>query len=131
MSGSPTYCNDDPALAVQQLNDLTTAHADLNAAIPVGGWPLFAPEGYRNWVDSNADRFKSGKLVAVSADTLPSELQLLKDGYVAALVGQRPFEMGEKAIDALLSLHDGKPVQQIIYTGVDRVTKDNVGEFLK
>jgi ribose transport system substrate-binding protein len=69
--------------------------------------------------------------VAVSADTLPSELQLLKDGYVAALVGQRPFEMGEKAIDALLSLHDGKPVQQIIYTGVDRVTKNNVAEFLK
>src|SRR6516162_7216113 len=130
VSGSPTYCNDDPALAVQQLNDLTTAHADLNAVVAVG-WPLFVPEGYRNFVGNNADRFKSGKLVAVSADTLPSELQLLKDGYVAALVGQRPFEMGEKAIDALLSLHDGKPVQQIIYTGVDRVTKDNVAEFLK
>ena len=131
VSGSPTYCNDDPALAVQQLNDLTTAHPDLNAVVAVGGWPLFVPQGYRGFVDANADRFKSGKLVAVSADTLPSELQLLKGGYVAALVGQRPFEMGEKAMDALLALHDGKPVQQIIYTGVDRVTKDNVGEFLK
>ena len=131
VSGSPTYCNDDAALAVQQLNDLTTAHPDLNAVVAVGGWPLFVPEGYRNFFNSNADRFKSGKLVAVSADTLPSELQLLKGGYVAALVGQRPFEMGEKAMDALLALHDGKPVQQIIYTGVDRVTKDNVGEFLK
>jgi ribose transport system substrate-binding protein len=131
VSGSPTYCNDDPALAVQQLNDLTTAHPDLNAVIPVGGWPLFVPEGYRNFFNNNADRFKSGKLVAVAADTLPSELQLLKEGYVAALVGQRPFEMGEKSIDTLLALHDGKPVQEIIYTGVDRVTKDNVGEFLK
>jgi ribose transport system substrate-binding protein len=99
--------------------------------VAVGGWPLFVPEGYRNFVDANADRFKSGKLVAVSADTLPSELQLLKAGYVAALVGQRPFEMGEKSMDTLLALHDGKPVQEIIYTGVDRVTKDNVGEFLK
>ena len=131
VSGSPTYCNDDAALAVQQLNDLTTAHPDLNAVVAVGGWPLFVSEGYRNFFNSNADRFKSGKLVAVSADTLPSELQLLKGGYVAALVGQRPFEMGEKAMDALLALHDGKPVQEIIYTGVDRVTKDNVGEFLK
>jgi hypothetical protein len=34
-------------------------------------------------------------------------------------------------MDALLALHQGKPVQQIIYTGVDRVTKDNVSEFLK
>ena len=131
VSGSPTYCNDDPALAVQQLNDLTTAHPDLNAVVPVGGWPLFVPEGYRNFFNSNADRFKSGKLVAVSADTLPSELQLLKEGDVSALVGQRPFEMGEKVMDTLLALHDGKPVQAIIYTGVDRVTKDNVGEFLK
>jgi len=131
VSGSPTYCNDDAALAVQQLNDLTTAHPDLNAVVAVGGWPLFVPEGYRNFFNSNADRFKSGKMVAVSADTLPSELQLLKQGYVAGLVGQRPFEMGEKAMDALLALHDGKPVQEIIYTGVDRVTKDNVDEFLK
>ena len=131
VSGSPTYCNDDPALAVQQLNDLTTGHPDLGAVVAVGGWPLFVPEGYRGFFNNNTDRFKSGKLVAVSADTLPSELQLLKEGYVAALVGQRPFEMGEKAIDALMSLHDGKPVQQIIYTGVDRVTKDNVAEFLK
>jgi ribose transport system substrate-binding protein len=131
VSGSPTFCNDDPTLAVQQLNDLATAHADLNAVIPVGGWPLFVPEGYRNFVNNNADRFKSGKLVAVSADTLPSELQLLKEGYVAALVGQRPFEMGEKAMDALLALHDGKPVPQIVYTGVDRVTKENVAAFLK
>jgi len=131
VSGSPTYCNDDPALAVQQLNDLTTAHPDLNAVVPVGGWPLFVPEGYRNFFDNNAGRFKSGKLVAISADTLPSELQLLQGGYVAALVGQRPFEMGEKAIDVLLALHDGKPTPQTIYTGVDRVTKDNVGGFLK
>ena len=131
VSGSPTYCNDDSALAIQQLNDLTTAHPDLNAVVAVGGWPLFVPEGYRNFFNSNGDRFKSGTLVAVSADTLPAELQLLKEGDVAALVGQRPFEMGEKAMDALLALHQGKPVQQIIYTGVDRVTKDNVGQFLK
>jgi ribose transport system substrate-binding protein len=129
--GSPTYCNDDPALAVQQLNDLTTAHPDLNAVIPVGGWPLFVPEGYRNFVDGNADRFKNGTLVAVAADTLPSELLLLKAGYVAALVGQRPFEMGETAMDTLLALHDGKPAPQVIHTGVDRVTKENIGEFLK
>jgi ribose transport system substrate-binding protein len=39
--------------------------------------------------------------------------------------------MSEKAMDALLALHNGKPVQEIIYTGVDRVTKANVGEFLR
>jgi hypothetical protein len=36
--------------------------------------------------------------------------------------------MREKSMDALLALHDGKPVPQ---TGIDRVTKDNVDTFLK
>jgi ribose/xylose/arabinose/galactoside ABC-type transport system permease subunit len=35
------------------------------------------------------------------------------------------------SMDTLFALHDDKPVQEIIYTGVDRVTKNNVGEFLK
>jgi ribose transport system substrate-binding protein len=129
VSGSPTYCNENLALAVQQLNDLTKAYPDLDAVVAVGDWPLLVPEGYRNFFNNNADRFRSGKLVVVSADTLPSEVQLLKGGYAAALVGQRPFEMGEKAMDALLALHAGKPVPQIIYTGVDRVTKDNLSEL--
>ena len=89
------------------------------------------PEGYRSFFNSNADRFKSGKLVAVSADTLPSELQLLKEGDVAALVGQRPFEMGEKAMDTLVAIKKGEKVPEIVYTGLDLVTKDNVAKMLK
>src|SRR5262249_39977089 len=45
--GSPTFCNDDPALGVQQMTDLRTATPDLAAIIPVGGWPMFAPEGFK------------------------------------------------------------------------------------
>ena len=43
VAGSPTFCNDDPALAVQQMADLRTATPDLAAIVPVGGWPMFAP----------------------------------------------------------------------------------------
>lgn len=131
VSGSPTYCNDDLALAVSQLNDLATGHADLNAIVAIGGWALFVPEGYKNFYNSNADRFHSGKLVVVAADTLPSELDLLKGGYASALVGQRPSEMGAKAMDTLLALHQGKKVPEIIHTSLDRVTKDNVAQFGK
>jgi ribose transport system substrate-binding protein len=129
VSGSPTYCNDDLALAVQQLSDLTTAHPDLNALVPIGGWALFVPEGYKGFVTSVGDRFKSGALVIISADTLPVEIDLLKGGYVNVLVGQRPGEMGAKAMDTLLALHDGKKVDEIIHTGLDIVTKDNASKF--
>lgn len=129
--GSPTFSNDDVALAVQQAGDLLTANPDLGAIVPVGGWPLFAPDGWKNFVDPVKADVDSKKLALVAADTLPAELQLLKEGYVHALVGQRPFEMGEVAMRTLLSIKNGEKVDEIIYTGLDRVTPANVDELLK
>ena len=34
-------------------------------------------------------------------------------------------------MDALLAIKNGETVEDIIYTGVDLVTTDNVAEFLK
>ncbi|HTO27661.1 MAG TPA: sugar ABC transporter substrate-binding protein, partial [Devosia sp.] len=47
------------------------------------------------------------------------------------LVGQRPYEMGQKAMDTLLAIKNGETVEEIIYTGNDVVTAANVDEFLK
>jgi ribose transport system substrate-binding protein len=129
--GSPTFSNDDVTLAVQQAGDLVTANSGLGAIVPVGGWPLFAPDGWKNFVDPMKADVDSKKLALVAADTLPAELQLLKDGYVHVLVGQRPFEMGEVAMRTLLAIKNGEKVDEIIYTGLDRVTSENVGDFLK
>jgi ribose transport system substrate-binding protein len=129
--GSPTFSNDDVTLAVQQAGDLLTANSGLGAIVPVGGWPLFAPDGWKNFVDPVKADVDSKKLALVAADTLPAELQLLKEGYVHVLVGQRPYEMGEVAMRTLLAIHNKEKVDQIIYTGLDRVTAANVGDFLK
>jgi ribose transport system substrate-binding protein len=131
VSGSPTYCNDDLALAVQQMQDLKTANPDLGAIIPVGGWPMFVPEAYKSFVEKNRAAMNEGKFTLVVADTLKVQLELLRDGYANALVGQRPYEMGEKAMDILLKLKKGEKVDEIIYAGIDRVTKDNVAQMLK
>ena len=130
VAGSPTFCNDDPALAVQQMADLRTATPDLAAIVPVGGWPMFAPEGYKAFVNKNRKDIDSGKLTLVVADTLKMQLELLRDGYSNALTGQRPFEMGEKAMDTLLAIKKGEKVPEVIYTGLDLVTKDNVAKLL-
>src|SRR4051794_10140180 len=130
VAGSPTFCNDDPALAVQQMADLRTATPDLGAIVPIGGWPMFAPEGYKAFVNKNRKDIDAGKLTLVVADTLKMQLELLRDGYSNALTGQRPFEMGEKAMDTLLALKKGEKVPDVIYTGLDLVTKDNVGKLL-
>jgi ribose transport system substrate-binding protein len=131
VSGSPTFCNDDSALAVQQMSDLRTATPDLAAIIPVGGWPMFAPEGYKAFVNKNKKDIDAGKFTLVVADTLKMQLELLRDGYSNALTGQRPFEMGEKSMDTLLAIKKGEKVPEIVYTGLDLVTKDNVAQLLK
>ena len=59
------------------------------------------------------------------------QIQFLKDGLANALVGQRPFEMGVKAMDTLLAIKKGEKVPEIIHTGLDLVTKDNVDTFMK
>jgi ribose transport system substrate-binding protein len=129
--GSPSFSNDDIALAVQQSGDFVTANPDIKAIVPVGGWPMFAPDGWKNFVEPNKAKVADKTLALVVADTLPVQLQLLKDGYANALVGQRPYEMGEVAMETLLKIKKGEKVDEIIYTGLDRVTAENVGDFLK
>ena len=131
VAGSPTFCNDDPALAVQQMTDMRTATPDLAAIVPIGGWPMFAPEGFKAFASRNKKDIDSGKFTLVVADTLKMQLELLRDGYANALVGQRPFEMGEKVMDTLLAIKKGEKVPEIVYTGLDLVTKDNVAQMLK
>ncbi len=128
--GSPTFSNDDIALAVQQMGDLKTANPDISAIVPVGGWPMFAPDGWKNFVDQYKADVDSGALALVVADTLPQQLELLSEGYAHGLVGQRPYEMGVVSMDTLLAIVNGESVEEIIYTGNDVVTAENVGEFL-
>jgi ribose transport system substrate-binding protein len=131
VGGSPTFCNDDPALAIQQMTDLRTATPDLAAIVPIGGWPMFAPEGFKAFASRSKKDIDSGKFTLVVADTLKMQLELLRDGYANALVGQRPFEMGEKSMDVLLAIKKGEKVPEIVYTGLDLVTKDNAAKMLK
>jgi ribose transport system substrate-binding protein len=129
--GSPSFCNDDAALANQQLSDMYAANPNADAIVPVGGWALFAPEAYRSFVNAHRKEYDDHKLTLVMPDTLRVEVELLRDGYAQVLVGQRPYEMGEKAMDMLLALKKGQKVPVINYVGLDVVTKDNAAQFIK
>lgn len=133
VSGSPFPTNDDINRGVQLVEQMITANPNLTAIVMVGGWPLFAPEAYKNAMKKKEADVKAGKFVVVSFDTLESELKLTKEGFVTGLVGQRPFQMGVQSIEILndLVVHKKKPTKTFYNTGVDLVTKANVGQFLK
>jgi ribose transport system substrate-binding protein len=133
VKGSPFPSNDDINRAVQLVEQMITANPDLTAVVMVGGWPLFAPEAYKNAVKKKEAEIKAGKFVIVSFDTLEPELKLLKEGYVHGLVGQRPYQMGVRSVELLYDIvvKKQKPRQTFYNTGVDVVTQQNVDKFLK
>ena len=121
--GCPLYTDDDFARAVQQMEDILNKDPDLDAFVPTGGFPQFLPDAYATVATKYKDKVASGALALVVADTLPVQIDLMKKGLSAGQVGQRPFEMGYKAMYFLKDIKDGKAApSDPTYTGLDICT---------
>ena len=130
IEGCPVFTNDDIATANQQMADVTGAHADLGAFILVGGWAEFGPEAYAANCKQIKSRLDSKQLIVIAGDTLPPEMDALKAGCSHAQIGQRPFEMGNRAPDVLIQLIKGEKVEDPLYTGLDECTQENADSCL-
>jgi ribose transport system substrate-binding protein len=120
VDGCPLYTNDDFQVANQQMADILGKYPDLDAFIPTGGFPQFLPDAYQVTATKYKDKIASGKLALVVADTLDIQMKFLKMGLSSGQVGQRPFDMGYKAMYALLDMKMGKPApKDPTYTGLD------------
>jgi ribose transport system substrate-binding protein len=119
VEGCPLYTNDDFPLSVKQMGEILAKYPNLTAFVPTGGFPQFVPNAYKQVVDKNMERIKSGKTILVVADTLPVQMDLMKAGYSSGQVGQRPFDMGYKSMFILQDIVNGKKVDDPIYTGLD------------
>ncbi len=127
VDGCPLYTNDDFPVAVQQMEDILGKYPQLDAFVPTGGFPQFLPQAYRKVAEKVKPRIDDGSLALVVADTLPVQLDLLRAGLSRGQVGQRPFEMGYKAMFFLKDIKDGKAKpQDPTYTGLDVCTPQNV-----
>ena len=97
-------------------------YPDLAAWISVGGWPVFT----RNALVS----VDSSKTKVISFDTISPALDLLREGKVQVLLGQKYFGWGSESVRLLRDIKQGKnPAAPIIDSGVDVVTKDNVDAY--
>ena len=125
--GCPLYTNDDFPLSVQQFQDYMAANPDLDAFIPTGGFPQFVPDANRAAVEPYKEKIASGELALVVADTLPVQLDQMKEGLSAGQVGQRPFEMGYQVMMAFQQMADGGAAPaDPSYTGLDVCTPETV-----
>ncbi len=125
--GCPLYTDDNFPLSVQQFEDFMLANPDLDAFIPTGGFPQFVPDANRAAVEPYKDKIASGELALVVADTLPVQIDQMKEGFSAGQVGQRPFEMGYRSMQELQKMSEGgEPPADPTYTGLDVCTPENV-----
>jgi len=130
IDGCPLFTNDDFPLSVQQMADILAANPELDAFVPTGGFPQFVPNAYRQVARQYKDRIDDKSLALVVADTLPVQMEIMSEGLSLGQVGQRPFEMGYKAMFILLDIKNGKSVQDPIYTGLDVCTPKNADSCL-
>jgi ribose transport system substrate-binding protein len=97
-------------------------YPDLGAWISVGGWPVFT----RNALDA----VNPAKTKVISFDTVESALDLLREGKVQVLLGQKYFGWGSEPVKILHGIKNGKPpASTIIDSGVDVVTRENVDQY--
>lgn len=112
---------------MQQFEDIMAKTPELDAFIPTGGFPQFIPDTKRAAVEKYKDRIASKALAPVVADTLPVQIDQMKEGLSLGQVGQRPFEMGCMTMKAFADMKAGKPAPaDPTCTGLDVCTPETV-----
>jgi ribose transport system substrate-binding protein len=116
----PLVHNNDVETAVAQLKDVLARRPGLDVIVSTAATTQRADEAYRAAIAPYRDRLRRKDLVMVMADTLPMQMAQLRDGLSTAQIGQRPFEMGYRAIYVLRDLAQGKQVlADPIHTALD------------
>ena len=127
IDGCPLYTDDDFPRSIQQFEDIMAKNPNLDAFLPTGGFPQFLPDANRAAVGKYKSKIASKSLALIVADTLPVQLDQMKEGLSLGQVGQRPFEMGYKTMFALQDMANGKaPPKDPSYTGLDVCTPETV-----
>lgn len=114
---------EDSVRAAEIIATGTRRYPDLGGWLSVGGWPVFT----RNALAS----VDPARTKVISFDTVESAIDLLREGKVQVLLGQKYFGWGSEPVKILHGIKHGKPpANTIIDSGVDIVTRENVDAYV-
>jgi ribose transport system substrate-binding protein len=122
-----SFCNEDVALGVSQVENVLRSHPDLLGYIMIGAWPLFSSVGA---LPRLTERAKNG-LQVVAFDYLEQELPFIKNGTVKASVGQDYWGWGYQSVTILAGLLQGKHYPAFIPQALPVVDTSNVDAYQK
>ena len=121
--------DEDISKGVRGVEEVMQAHPDLRGWFFAGMWPLIADRGAMpQWEAAT----RAGQLKTVCFDTLPFQLELLREGYLTALIGQKYWGWGYDSIQILYDkIVYGRAVPTFIDTGINIVTNNNVEAMIR
>ncbi|MGN8647251.1 sugar-binding protein [Gracilibacillus sp. HCP3S3_G5_1] len=65
----------------------------------------------------------------IAFDTLPSNIALLEQEKIDALIGQKPYEMGHNSVELMVDLLNNQEIEDVYHTNASVVRKENIGDF--
>jgi ribose transport system substrate-binding protein len=122
----PAVENGDDAGKAQSLTaDFITANPDLSGVYVTAGGPFGAATAVKE-----AD--KTGQVKVVSFDFVPETVQAVRDGIIAATIGQDPFGEGYNTAILLANylINGSKPAQYFVPVTSEVLTKENADQVL-
>ncbi len=115
------YCDDDLNRATQLIEAYAMANPDLKGIFCTASWTISA---------ANVRKEKGLDVVIIGFDTVPAEVDLVREGQVEGLVGQDPVNMGYQSIQTLEKLRKaGEKMEEVaddVDTGCVVVTKETL-----
>lgn len=103
------------------MTDLITANPNLRGVFASN---LIMAQGAGQAVAENSAQ---DKIALIGFDSDERLVGLLNDGVISALIVQDPYRMGYGGIETALKVSKGEPVEKNIDTGVNMITKENMG----
>jgi ribose transport system substrate-binding protein len=114
----------DPAKSVDILE--TMIQANPNFASYSGMGAAGGPAGIAVWQSKGWT--KEDKKI-ITFDNTPDNIDGLRNGVITALVSQNQHLWGEKIIESLNALCDGKPIEEYEDTGTTEITIENIDTY--
>lgn len=117
------YHKETASDAAAMLQQVQNANPGISGWAMVGGWPLFT----QNALNGIADK----GVKVVSVDTLPEQLEYVKNGQVQCLVGQDCYGWGYHSVELLVDklVNKKDPAKVINNFELSIVTKENVKDY--
>ena len=115
---------DDYMVASQIVAAATPKYPDLAAWISTGGWLCYST--------SILDPVDPQKTKVISFDTIPPAPQVMKQGKIQLMIGQKYFGWGAQPVQLLYNYvtKGQKPANPVVDSGVDVVTPQNVDDYM-